>query len=213
MPETELALGRPSAARDRLHSLIGQDGTGAERVSACMARVQLALGDAQRAEAILSSLRASHDCLVAVDAWLTSALVASRARADHLALTSLDRALALAERDGIRRPFVIRRGPRLDARLRHRLQLDDGRFIAGLLGDAGPADRPARPRTPPGGAAHRPGADRAEPPGHAADADRDRRPAPHLRQHAEDAHPVVHRKLGVTKRRDAVDRARELGLL
>jgi len=187
--EIELALGRPSAARDRLRSMIGQDGTGAERVSACMARVQLALGDAQRAEAILPSLRASDDCLVAVDAWLTSALVASRARADHLTLTSLDSALALAERHGIRRPFVIGRGPRLDAMLRHRSQLDDGRFIAGLLGDAGPADRPARPRTPPG-ATHRPGADRAQPPGHAADADRDRRPAPHLRQHAEDAHPV-----------------------
>src|SRR6185312_14414816 len=133
----------PGAVRDRLQPLVDQAGSGAERVSAGMARVQLALGDARRAEAILAGLRHSDDPVVAAEAWLTSALLANRSRADHLARTSLDRAVALAEPTGIRRPFVVQREPRLDAMLRRRLQLgeSDGRFVATLLGEIPGPDR------------------------------------------------------------------------
>lgn len=180
-----------------------------------MARVRLALGDARRAEAILSGLRHSDDRVVAAEAWLTSALLAYRSRADHLARTSLDRAVALAEPTGIRRPFVVQRDARLDAMLRRRLQLgeSDGRFVATLTEEIPGSDRRAEPSTPPGGPL----------------TDRERIVLAHLaslRTQTEIAAQLhisvntvkthvrsVHRKLGVTKRRDAVDRARELGLL
>jgi len=213
--EIDLARGRPGAARDRLQPLVDQAGSGAERVSAGMARVQLALGDARRAEAILAGLRHSDDPVVAAEAWLTSALLANRSRADHLARTSLDRAVALAEPTGIRRPFVVQREPRLDAMLRRRLQLgeSDGRFVATLLGEIPGPDRRPEPPTPPGGPL----------------TDRERIVLAHLaslRTQTEIAAQLhisvntvkahvrsVHRKLGVTRRRDAVDRARDLGLL
>lgn len=213
--EIDLAQGRPRAACDRLRPLIGQKGSGAARLRACLARAQLALGDTMSAEAIASSLRDTDDRVVAVEAWLTLSLAANRTRADYLALTALDRALAVAEPAGIRRPFVIQRDPRLDAMLRNRLQVTDGdsHFITSLLKDVGRTDRPLSPRTPPGGPL----------------TDRERIVLTHLatlRTQTEIAallHISVNtvkshvrsvlRKLEVTKRRDAVDRARELGLL
>jgi LuxR family maltose regulon positive regulatory protein len=213
--EIDLARGRPGAARDRLQPLLGPDGSGVGRVGACMARVQLALGDTRRAEAILSGLRHADDRVVAVEAWLTSALLANRSHADHLARTSLDRAVALAEPAGIRRPFVVQRAPHLEAMLRRRLQLGegDGRFVATLLGEVPTTDRRPEPRTPPGG----PLTDREQIVlGHLATLRTQTEIAAllHISVNTVKAHVrSVHRKLGVTRRRDAVDRARDLGLL
>lgn len=212
--EIDLAQGRPSAARDRLQSLTGEDGSGGSgAVRACMARVQFALGDARRAEMIASSLRDTDNRIVAVDSWLTSALVADRARADHLALTCLDRAIAVAEPTGIRRPFVIPGQDRLVTMLTDRQRLAAGDFIATLLDDAGTAGRPLSLRTPPGG----PLTDREQIVlAHLATLRTQTEIAAllHISVNTVKAHVrSVHRKLGVTKRRDAVDRAREFGLL
>jgi LuxR family transcriptional regulator, maltose regulon positive regulatory protein len=213
--EIDLARNLPGAAREHLQPLIGRTDSSAGRVRACMARVQLACGDARNAEAILSSVRQSDNPVVAVEAWLLSALVADRARADHRALTCLGRALALAEPTGIRRPFVVLRQPRLEARLRHRQQFADGsgRFLGTLLDDAQPSDHRTSPRTPPGGPL----------------TDREQVVLMHLETlmtqseiagalnisvNTVKAHVrSLHRKLDVAKKRDAVNRARDLGLL
>ena len=213
--EIDLARRRPEAARDRLRPFMHDKGGSADRVRVGMAHVQHALGDRRSAEAILAPLRDSDNALVAVEASLQSALAADHERADHAALRYLGDALAAAEPAEIRRPFLIHNQPRLDELLNLKEQLGDGnsRFIASLLAELRATDRPTSPQTVPT----------------ARLTDREQTVLTHLatlRTQDEIAALLhisvntlkthvrsVHRKLGVTKRRDAVDRARELGLL
>jgi LuxR family maltose regulon positive regulatory protein len=68
------------------------------------------------------------------EAWLVTALAADRRRNDHEALRALDHALALAEPENLRRPFLAF-GDRVEPMLRHRQRLtpDLHEFVTGLL--------------------------------------------------------------------------------
>src|SRR5512133_445421 len=217
--EVDLASGRPQAVLDRLRPLLDRSNTAFE-LSLCMARAELALGDAAAAEAELADVRDKSENPSAVAlSWLITALAADHQRNDHRALYAFDRALAAAEPENIRRPFVALGDRRLEALLKHRLRLSvpggpaDRDFAAVILDELHPLDRVAVILAP-----------LAEPL-----TDREQVVLSHmatLKTHEEiaaelyisintvkDHARAVYRKLGVPNRREAVNRARELGLI
>jgi LuxR family transcriptional regulator, maltose regulon positive regulatory protein len=206
--ELDLAAGDPRAALELIRPI--PDTTGHLIVSAV--RAHLALGDVAEAERLLAPAReASGSAVVAVEAWLLTALAADQLKDETRALSALEEALAIAQLEQIRRPFVAFDRARLHALLlrRPRLSAAVEPFANDLL--ARLADH------------HNVG-----PPGGALTA-KERAVLSHLAmmQTNEDigadlfvsvntvkAHSrSVYRKLGVTNRRAAVLRARDLGLL
>ncbi len=217
--EVDLASGHAQAAMERLRPLIESADTALE-LRLLRARAQLALGDAAAAEAELASLRdkSANPTLVA-QAWLITALAADHLRNDHRALSALDRALTAAEPENLRRPFVALSDRRLEAMLKHRLRLsasgghDTRGFAAEILEQLGPVDRVTVVTAP-----------LAEPL-----TDREQAVLSHmptLKTNEEIAAELyvsvntvkaharaVYRKLEVRNRREAVNRARQLGLI
>jgi LuxR family maltose regulon positive regulatory protein len=122
----EIALGAGSPEEAEVLRSRLADGWDAGRPEAhrvvLLARAHLV---ANQPEACLETLRcvtegARLDLVPTVDAWVVSALAHDRLRQDADALSSLERALALAEAEGIIRPFVVS-GQRMRALLdRHR---------------------------------------------------------------------------------------------
>jgi LuxR family maltose regulon positive regulatory protein len=183
----------------------------------CLARALLARGDLDRADDALAPARetavdsADHPG-DAVGTWLMTALVADRLREDDRAVQALRASLAAARTEGIRRPFVTwdhEHLPRLLARLQH-VEPGFADFAAELLADIGQRPSPA-------GDAPEPMTDREL---------SVLRYLPTMMTNAEIAAELfvsvntvkahlkrIFRKLGVTNRRQAVHRARELGLL
>ena len=214
--EIDLAAGDPAAVLSRLEALAEPASADhGERV--LRARAHLALGSPQAAEDVLRPVRdaSAVDHVVSIHAWLTEALIADRLREDSRALDCLSRALALAEDEQIRLPFHLL-GSRLRALLSRHVQVGGGHheFVSTMLGvrataGSGVARRP--PRWP--------------------DPLTDReltvlRFLPTMRSNTEIAQELcvspntvkahlksLYRKLAVSTRRDAVRRARELGLL
>jgi LuxR family maltose regulon positive regulatory protein len=185
------------------------------RMRICVAWAHLALGDLRTAETVLTPLHTSApDVRSAVEAWLVTALVEDALRQNNRSAESFARAIALAEPEGIRRPFVGIERSRVSALLeRHQwLVPDESPFVTELLADA--TSEPS-----------------ASVPAQLIEALTDREldvlhylPTM-LRNHdiadqmnvsvnTIKAHlRALYRKLGVTQRHQAVDRARELGLL
>jgi LuxR family maltose regulon positive regulatory protein len=148
-------------------------------------------------------------------AWLSLALVADHDRDDHRALQQLGRALAAAEPEGIRQPFLVLATARLRSMLAHRLSLAPEPSYADLvLADLDSAD----------GVAHsRPALV------HDSLTDRQLMVLTHLARFQTNdeiatelyvsvntvkAHVrAVYQKLEVTNRREAVSRGRELGII
>jgi LuxR family maltose regulon positive regulatory protein len=212
--EIELAAGASGAAVTRLE---GSSASGEELPQArvCLATALLANGEPHRAEAVLGPLRARDVPGVDVEIWLLTALVADRLREDNRALDALHQALERARPEGVRRPFVSL-GPDHLPRLLERLaQVSSGsaEFAAELLADLRSdlaeevtVDRLAEPLT-----------------------DRELsvlRHLPTMMTNGEIADELyvsvntvkahlkrIYRKLDVPNRRDAVHRARELGLI
>ena len=212
--EIELAAGASGAAVTRLE---GSSAGGEELPQArvCLATALLADGEPHRAEAVLAPLRARDVPGVDVEIWLLTALVADRLREDNRALDALHQALERARPEGVRRPFVSL-GPDHLPRLLERLaQVSSGsaEFAAELLADLRSdlaeevtVDRLAEPLT-----------------------DRELsvlRHLPTMMTNGEIADELyvsvntvkahlkrIYRKLDVPNRRDAVHRARELGLI
>ncbi|MGW1339546.1 LuxR C-terminal-related transcriptional regulator [Kribbella sp. NPDC002412] len=213
--EIELAADDPKAA-------IARFGTPADRQppfareQACLAEAFLACGEAQRAEEVLAPLRdRTTDRTAAVEIWLLTALAADSLRANNRAVEALGRAVEIARREGVRRPFLVMdpdRMPRLLTQV-EQLDPDTSGFVDELLADLGMvrspsalADAPAEPLT-----------------------DRELtvlRYLPTMMTNVEIAAELfvsvntvkvhlkrIFRKLGVASRRDAVHRARALGLL
>ena len=182
----------------------------------CRARALLARGDLHQAEAVLAQLRSGRfDRSAVVDAWLLTALVADRLREDNRAVDALGRALKMARPDRIRRPFLVQETEQLSRLLSRVHHLDPGasEFAHELLADMGP--------TPTSGVRH----------GVPAEPLTDRessvlRYLSTMMTNAEIASELyvsvntikvhlkhIYRKLGVVSRRQAVHRARDLGLL
>ena len=217
--EVDLASGHAQAAMERLRPLVESAGTALE-LRLLGARAQLSLGNAAAAEAEAASLRdKSENPALVAQAWLITALAADHLRNDHAALSALDRALAAAEPENLRRPFVALGNRRLEAMLKHRLRLSasgghDARgFAAMILEELGPVDRVTTVTTP-----------LAEPL-----TDREQVVLTHmptLKTNEEIAAELyvsintvkaharaIYRKLEVPNRREAVNRARQLGLI
>jgi LuxR family maltose regulon positive regulatory protein len=212
--ELELAVGRPTAALDAVAPLLDHSGVAVDELRVLAARAQLALHQFAAAQAAVSSVIETEDNPVAaVGAWLATAMAADGLRQDHRALAALERALAIAEPDDIRRPFVTYRNQRLEAMLRHAARVTTiNTFATGIIGELLSATSTSTPTAM-----------------REALTDRERIVLSHLatlhtNQEIADqlfvsvntvkAHArAVYRKLEVAGRRQAVERARALGLL
>jgi LuxR family maltose regulon positive regulatory protein len=214
--EVDLAAGDPGSAMIRIGTP-PDDQPPFAREQICLAQALLAGGDPQRAEEILSPLRkrAMHDRSEAVKVWLLTALVADRLREDNRAVEALVQAVDAARHEGVRRPFLVADTERLSRLLARVEQVDPGAaaFVDELLADMrmvgshdGLVDALAEPLT-----------------------DRELsvlRYLPTMMTNAEIAAELfvsvntvkahlkrIYQKLGATSRRQAVHRARALGLL
>jgi LuxR family transcriptional regulator, maltose regulon positive regulatory protein len=188
--------------------------------SSCLARRRLAAGDLAGATRIAEAVVAQgeHESvaeLVAlVDAWLVIALARDRDWSAREARAATCRAVELARPQGLVRPFLVTGSPRMPVLLAQVLaEIGADPFIAGILEHAA-GSSPGIPEPAP----------LVEPL-----TDRELvvlRSLPTLRSNAEIADDLyvsvntvkahlkgLYRKLGVSGRREAVERARELGLL
>lgn len=211
--EMALAAGDPAAVF-RIAESAGEEVLG-PRMQICLARAHFALGDVDSAEAVLTPVHASAaDVGSAAEAWLVTALLADSMRHDSRSADAFARAVALAEPQNIRRPFVCVGQPSILSLLERYQWLAAGKslFVAALLAGSSPAHAPVT----------------AEP---ATEELTEReldvlRYLPTMLRNSDIAAQMyvsvntvkahlrsLYRKLGVTERRQAVDRARELGLL
>lgn len=207
--EADLALGscREVVARydrESPHGVL----TPSEQV--CLARALLSAGDHAAAERLLGRVRESTDHVAAVTAWIATAFAADAEGHGNRSIDALSRAVLIAEREGIRRPFR-----RFDQR-RLAVLLDRRRWVEEHT--AAPAGVPRSLGSP-------------EPPAGTLDvlSERERdvlRYLPTVLTAGEIAGNLnisintvkahmrsIYRKLGAARRREAVVRARQLGLL
>lgn len=141
--EADLATGRASAALERVRSFPHAALGSPEALSVIGARAELALGNPAQAESILAPVRErSSNPVVGAEAWLVTALAADRGGQDHAALVALDCALSLGEQQDALRPFLASDRGRLETMLRHRQRLGTGRraFIDNLMAEIGTSE-------------------------------------------------------------------------
>jgi LuxR family maltose regulon positive regulatory protein len=144
--ELDLLSGNPAAALERLRLDEADDGESIVPERLLRARALLESGDPHGAEATLAPLRDEGlDHRAAVELWVLTALAADKLREDRRAGEALRRALVAAEPEGIRRPFLAWGGdhlPRLLARstvLHPQLRaFVDGLQLAGPSGELRP---------------------------------------------------------------------------
>lgn len=212
--EHAIARHEPGAAIERLQVSSARAAPSSEE-QLCLAQALLAQGDVRAADEVLASLRANDaDSGSAVDIWLLTALVADRQREDNRATEALGRALDLARPENVRRPFFEHNRGHVVRLLTllGQLEPDQDAFARGLLAELQPdvkstsADVLTEPLT-----------------------ERELvvlRFLPTMMTNSEIAAELfvsvntvkahlkrIFRKLGVPSRREAVHRAREIGLL
>jgi LuxR family maltose regulon positive regulatory protein len=106
--EALLLAGRPDDALARVSAPADRPGLASAWERVCLARIRLALGESDAAEALITPLLRSVDTPreSAVTAWVLHAVAATRDHRDSAALTALTSAIDLAQPEGIRRPFL-----------------------------------------------------------------------------------------------------------
>jgi LuxR family transcriptional regulator, maltose regulon positive regulatory protein len=133
--EIDLRRGHPHRVLTRYGGM-ADDGelTPPERV--CLARAAFATGNLRLTEVLLARpLPPTSDVVSAVEAWILTALIADVQGQHTRSIAALGRAFAIAEQEGVRRPFVSMGGEKLYelvARQR-RLTADDAPFVADVL--------------------------------------------------------------------------------
>jgi LuxR family transcriptional regulator, maltose regulon positive regulatory protein len=210
--EHDIASGDPRAALERIRPSRSELSDTIGPLTTSAARAYLALGETADAETLLAPTREhSRNAVVAVEAWLLTALAADDLNDERRAGAALDQALTIAQPEHIRRPFVAFDRRRVKAMLRHRPRLSPELepFASGLLArlsDTRNVTPPVETLT-----------NREETVlTHLAMMQTNEEIAAELfvtintvKAHARS----VYRKLGVPNRRAAVQRARDLGLL
>ncbi|MET9270644.1 LuxR C-terminal-related transcriptional regulator [Kribbella sp. NPDC003557] len=213
--EIDLAADDPTAAIARFGPPAGRQPP-FDREQTCLAEALLAGGEPYRADDILAPLRAgTHDPTAAVEVWLLTTLVADRLGATDRALDALARAVDAARRAGVRRPLLFGNTEPLSRLLPQAERWDPD--ATALLDELLAALGLARPLTAVVAPATETLTDRELTVLHYL---------PAMMTNAEIAAELfvsvntvkahlkrIFQKLGVTTRRDAVRRARELGLL
>ncbi|GGJ81733.1 transcriptional regulator [Pilimelia anulata] len=214
--EAELYLGTGEPERAAAILTAAGPGEPGQRERVCLARAAAALGRWSRAEELLAPVRAAAtDVVATVGAWVVHALLAHRQRRTGAAAEAIANAVELAASEDLRRPFL---GPdRRDVLAlleRHLVQRPAGHGLAAeLVAVLAPAP-PAAGATPPAGPEL---------------SEREREVLGYLptmfsaAEIAGELHVSVntvkahlrsiYRKLDVSRRRNAVDRARALGVL
>jgi len=212
--EAELALAEGDTSSAVSQFVLRDDETAiGDQERACLGRAIILDGNLQAAEKLVAPLRdLAIDRGAQVEGWLVTAVVADLSREDHRARAALQRAIALAEPEGFRRPFTLFDRERMSRLLTRAVSLDPARsnFANQILADLSEESG-------------RPGAALAEPL-----TDRELMVLEHLpamSSNAEIAEEMyvsvntvkahlksLYRKLEVTSRRGAVHRARELNL-
>jgi LuxR family maltose regulon positive regulatory protein len=199
--------------------VLGRTAPGA-RTQIRYARAELGLNRLDAAEARLRPLLHEPEALTAIEAWLTYAAVRHRRGHGDAAVRAVGHALALAEPEGLRQPFLVFGAPCLSALLEYQeVAAGNSAFAAGVADALRLAQTPV-PLQVPGRIAP----ELIEPL-----TDRELlvlRYLPTLRGNTEIGESLfvtvntvkahlksVYRKLGVNSRRAAVERARELHLL
>ncbi|MGZ4666160.1 MAG: LuxR C-terminal-related transcriptional regulator [Frankiaceae bacterium] len=216
--DLDLATGRPDRVRDRFPGLDtdGGDADSTDRERVRLALAQLALGHPQQAGRTVEPLLTDQPTNPgpAVEAWLLTALAADRLREDARALDAVSHALKLAAPETRRRPFTAADRRVHELLSRHaRLVGTEPDFVEEILTDLTQLHAPRLPPAP----LDEPLTDRET---------AILRYLPTLFTNAELADQLyisvntakahlksLYRKLNVTSRRQAVHRARELGLL
>jgi LuxR family maltose regulon positive regulatory protein len=133
--EIDLVTGRSPRVREGI-AMPSQGDPLARREQVWRARAELALGNAEEAEARLAPVRESAtDVVAVVEAWLVTAVLADVQGRSGRSVEAMGRALSLAESQGIRRPFFVFDRPTVAMLVeRHRVLTQDGSpFVAGLL--------------------------------------------------------------------------------
>ena len=171
--QIELSAGNPDEVLRINESAEG--GRLGPRMQICVARAHLARAEPQLAETVLTPLHTSApDVGSAAEAWIVTALVEDALRQNNRSAEAFARAVALAEPQNIRRPFVGIGHSRISALLERYqwLAAEKSTFVEALLADS--TSTPLSGRTGPHhGSTHRSGAGRpalspdyAEKPGH-----------------------------------------------
>jgi LuxR family maltose regulon positive regulatory protein len=212
--QIELAAGNPEEVIRRIGRSANPETTDV-RMWNCVAHAHYLLGELEMTEMVLSSLHTSApDVVSAVETWILTALVQDSLRQNNRSVDAFARAVALAEPEGIHRPFAGNDRSRIQAFLeRHQwLAQRKSAFVAELL-----ADLTSEPSL--------------SAPVMVMESLTDReldvlRYLPTMLTNQEMATQMyvsvntvkahlrsLYRKFGVTRRHAAVDRARELGLL
>jgi LuxR family maltose regulon positive regulatory protein len=212
--EIELSAENPDAVLQKLGGSV-ESGNLNPRMRICVARAHLALGDLLAAETLLTPLHTSAPSIgSSVEAWLVTALVQDALRQNDRSAEALAQAIALAEPQGIRRPFVGNGCSRVPALLeRHqRLAPERSVFVAGLLAASGSEPNTSAPDLEMEALTDR----ELDVLRHLPTMLRNQEIAGqmHVSVNTIKSHlRALYYKLGVTHRREAVDRARALGLL
>jgi LuxR family maltose regulon positive regulatory protein len=143
--EVALASGRAAEASDRLAATMRDRQPPYVQEQCLLARAALALGDPREADELLRPLRQDQEGPAATDVpvWLLTGLAADRLREDSRAIDAVGRAVAAAGPDRIYRPFTVSGPEQLERML---LRLEELRpeltgtvnTLLALLGRGGP---------------------------------------------------------------------------
>jgi LuxR family maltose regulon positive regulatory protein len=212
--EIDLLSGRSDLVLAR-YGRMAEDSELASADKVYLARAAFATADLRLAEALLARPRPlTLDVISTVETWILTALVADAQGQDARSVDALASALAMAEHEGVRRPFVNMGGARLDALLARQRGLvsENTAFAADVLIEMKAAGKAAEPSSVAGDLS-----------------DRELEVMRYLPtmltagEIAVDLHVSVntikahmrsiYRKLDASRRREAVVRARERGIL
>ncbi len=145
--ELDLASGHPEKVKARYAGLPDHDRL-TPREGVCLARAYVAMNDMDRAEEVLRPLRMKiSDVVSAVEAWTVTALMADGQRRGNRSADALARAFSIAERQGVRRPFftiIHRRMAPLVERQRWLVKENAG-FVTDILAEMMPEEKSSEP--------------------------------------------------------------------